>query len=209
MHGFVDVLHGRAPKPQDYVYFLGSAEMTSAIDGTTNAAHYTPTNNLYMARLPAGEDALFKGQFEYYQGTAGGKSQWGSYDQSKPLLNTLLPVFPSSFTQRHGRYYLAASCGLGMCVSSSKDGYLWDKIDYAAYSDLPDTDAAAGATYGHAWVAAGLYPHAYAIPYVFSVWKSPAGYAADFWLKGEPKQVLPLAKRFHFYNTKMYLYWPK
>jgi hypothetical protein len=54
-----------------------------------------------------------------------------------------------------------------------------------------------------------FYPHASAIPYIFSVWKASAGYAADFWFKGKPKAPIPLAKRFHFYNTKMHLYWPK
>jgi hypothetical protein len=209
MHGFVDPRHADASKSQDYVYFLGSGERRSWIDNAAQAARYAPTANVYMARLPAREDALFKGQFEYYRGTVGGTSLWGTFDQAKPLLNTLVKVFPSSFTKRHGRYFLAASCGLGMCVSSSKDGYLWDKADYASYSDVTGDDAATDFVYGYAWVPAGLYPHADAIPYVFSVWKGRGGYAADFWFKGKPKEPIPLAKRFHFYNTKMYLYWPQ
>lgn len=218
MHDFVDPRHGGRNTSKDYVYFLGSGKMTSGIDAATKAAYYTPSSDLYMARLPAAEAALAEGQFEYYGGTDAGKSLWGTYDQAKPLLNTILPIFPTSFTQRHGRYYIAATCGLditagfvpahGMCVFSSKDGYTWDKFDYAKYSDIVGADASAKMAYGHAWVPAGLYPHATAIPYVFSVWKAPAGYAADFWFKGRPKNPLPLDKRFHFYNTKMYLYWP-
>jgi hypothetical protein len=96
-----------------------------------------------------------------------------------------------------------------MCVSSSKDGYLWGPLDYAAYSDVTGDDAATDFVYGHAWVPAGLYPHDTAIPYVFSVWKKRGGYAADFWFKGRPKEPIPLARRFYLYNTKMYLYWPK
>lgn len=219
MHDFVDPRHGGSSTSQDYVYFLGSGEVTSSIDAATKAALYTPTAKLYMARLPSGEVGLSKGQFEYYRGTAGGKSLWGPYGLAEPLLNTGLPIFPTSFTQRHGRYYVAATCGLditagfapahGMCVTSSKDGYSWNKHDYAKYSDIVGSDAAAKLTYGHAWVPAGLYPHAKAIPYVFSVWKAPAGYAADFWFKGRPKEPISLSERFHFYNTKMYLYWPQ
>ncbi len=219
MHDFVDPRHGGTSKSKDYVYFLGAGEMNSWIDTKAKAAHYKATAEVYMARLPAAEASLAKGQFEYYKGSAGGKSLWGTYDQAKPLLNTILPINPGSFTQRHGRYYIAATCGLditagfafahGMCVFSSKDGYTWDKYDYAKYSDIVGPDSPAWIVYGHAWVPPGLYPHAKAIPYVFSVWKYPKGYAADFWFKGGPKYPLPLAERFHFYNTKMYLYWPQ
>lgn len=220
MHDFVDPRHGGASKSQDYIYFLGAGEMTSWIDAKTKSAHYKPSANLYLARLPAAEASLAKGQFEYYKGSLGGKSLWGSYDQAKPLLNSIAPILPGSFTKRHGRYYIAATCGLditagfapahGMCILSSKDGYIWDKFDYAKYSDIVGKDvSAAWIVYGHAWVPLGLYPHDKAIPYVFSVWKYPKGYAADFWFKGGPKYPLPLAERFHFYNTKMYLYWPQ
>ncbi len=212
MHDFVDSRHGGTSKSSDYVYFLGAAEVTS-----TKIALYNPTADLYMARLPASQAALAKGQFEYYKGTVTGKSAWGSYDQAKPWLADVLPIapiFPTSFTKRHGRYYLAAPCGPvhGMCIGSSKDGYIWDKLDYAMYSDLvghkPSGGASTKLVYGHGWVPAGLYPHASAIPYVFSVWKSADGYAADFWFKSRAKRPPPLDKRFHFYNTKMYLYWP-
>ncbi len=219
MHGFIDPRHSGTSKSLDYIYFLGSGEVTSWINKTTNAANYTATSNLYVARLPANESALAKGQFEYYRGVAGGKSLWGSYDQAKPLFNTIAPIFPTSFTRRHGRYYIAASCGLdftkgfapahGMCVTSSRDGYKWDKHDYAKYSDLVISHPSTKLVYGHAWVPAGLFPHATAIPYVFSVWNAADGYAADFWFTGRPKYPLPLEKRFPFYNTKMYLYWPQ
>ena len=94
-------------------------------------------------------------------------------------------------------------------VASSKNGYTWDKFDYAKYSDIVGPCQAVKLVYGHAWVPAGLFPHATAIPYVFSVWKAADGYGADFWLKGKAKHPLPLDKRFLFYNTKMYLYWPE
>ena len=215
MHDFVDARHGGSSKSQDYVYFLGAAEVTSS-----KAALYKATANLYMARLPASQAALAKGQFEYYKGTVGGKSSWGSYDKAKPWLFDVLPiapVFPSTFAKHHGRYYMAATCGLplahGMCVGSSKDGYTWDKSDFVIYSDLvghkPGGGASTKLVYGHAWVPAGLLSHPGAIPYLFSAWKSADGYAADFWFKGRGKTPLRLDKRFHFYNTKMYLYWPQ
>jgi hypothetical protein len=209
MHGFTDTLSA-GPSSANYIYFLGSGELDTKV-GLLPTPHYTPTWKVFLARVLASQAALEGAGFQYYAGTVAGKPQWGSYATAV----SLMAGAASSFTKRFGRYFVAAGVGGGMGVAESLDGFFWGKLQYAAYTDLVAQPAVVGSPspawliYGHAWVPEALYPHPDAIAYVFSLWKSPRGYFDDFWFAKGPKSPVPLGESFPYYNTKMYLFWPK
>jgi hypothetical protein len=242
-HGFVDP----DSPPNKYVYFIGTGELTSKIIALLpnfKIIIYRPTGKIYLARLPASEWALQNAQFEYYTGLRRDVSCWGTYDQSQPIYtdpqqkNPALQELdwhfqPSSFTERSGRYYIAADCSIvlsdvktnkknrhrGMCVIWSDDGFNWkDKdFDLVEYSrgEVIDSEGhdngPAANVYGHSWVPENVNSTTGYIPYIFSVWKSLYGYTDDFWFSESDSQKSPIAPKYRFpsYNLKMYLYKPK
>ena len=219
-HGYVDLFHSGSPPSTDYVYFIGSGETDS---------NNKRTGKVYLARLPASEQALFNADFDYFKGKdKSGKSLWGSYKEAKSILD--IPVYwpewttplVTSFTKRFGNYYLAATCyhkawpfspTYGTCISSSKDGIEWKNHDFALYTDIvqPGLSAVKFPTgvYGHMWVPEALYPDTNGIAYLFSVWKSPQGYFRDYYRPGGPQASIKAEHLFYNYNTKMFLYRPK